>query len=105
MNKLKAAAKIHLRHIRNYTTAQNRLRWQATEYDADEDDTTDAAAEIDNKDDYNDDGGASKGAGGSRKMKRILRMLMVMTMKMMMPLMPEVCGKKIDQGKRQLRRF
>ena len=85
MNKLKAAAKVHLRHIRNYTTAQKRLGWQATKYDADEEDTTDAAAEIDNKDDYNDDGGASKGAGGSRKMamKRILRMLMVMTMKMM----------------------
>ena len=36
VNKLKAAAKIHLRHIRNYTTAQNRLRWQATNDDADE---------------------------------------------------------------------
>ena len=89
VNKLKAAAKVHLRHIRNYTTAQRRLGWQATKYDADEEDTTDAAAENDNKDGYNDDGGASKGAGRSRKMamKRILRMLMVMTMKMMMPLM------------------
>ena len=35
-----------MRHIRNYTTAQKILGWQATKYDADEEDTTGAAAEI-----------------------------------------------------------
>ena len=38
-------------------------------------------------------------------MKRILRMLMVMTMKMMMPLMKERLRDKIDQGERQLKGF
>ena len=36
VNKLKAAAKVHLRHIRIYTTAKKKLKWQATKYDADE---------------------------------------------------------------------